>query len=182
MPAGHLARAAHHVSDERIPPRTVRQTNGTHTCPIDEVLALSRQVIAEERQVDRIAVRIVAVRIMGQIAFEQHLMGAGHVRSVDANFHPGRIVKIERIVGVVVRDDTAGSRRSKHHILANIAKNIVFDQNFRRTGGEADSISGSARLGPRAGVNIGVANLNPERIVNCNALAKPLRHLDGFRP
>ena len=73
---------------KRIPPRAIGQTYGADIAAVGEVPALPGKPIAEEGQVDRIAVGVVTVGIERVVSFEQHVMGTGHVRSIDANLLP----------------------------------------------------------------------------------------------
>src|SRR6516225_8939075 len=107
-PAGHLTGTTENVSDEGIPPRAICQTYGANVAAVNEVPTLPRKPIAEESQVDCIAVGVVAVGIERVISFEQHVMGTRHMRSVDANLDPPLGTINPAIVGIVVSYDAPG--------------------------------------------------------------------------
>src|SRR5882762_634957 len=81
-PAAHQTGTAENIADEGIPPRSIRQANRAHIPTIrtvGEVSALSGKPIAEERQINSIAMGIVAVNVLGIVSFEQNMMRSGHV-------------------------------------------------------------------------------------------------------
>src|ERR1700722_12698062 len=60
------------------------------------------QVIAEDRMVDGVAVRLVGVEVEGVVALEKEMMGAHHVRCVEAYFYPMSVRIDVAVVDIVV--------------------------------------------------------------------------------
>src|SRR5580704_670065 len=124
--------------------------------------------------------RVVAIPIRRVISLEQNMMRANHVRGIQCYFLPGCGVIVPWIIGVVICYDSPGPRGTHNYIFACVEYDVVFDQGLRRIIGEANRVSSAAGGWPRASVNIRVSDLDPEGIIDSNALTDPLRTLDVF--
>ncbi len=165
-PACHLSRQTEDVAYKAHPIGIVAGPGASDRSAIREVSAFSAQVIAKYRVVDRVAVGLVAVPIESVVSLEEHVMRADHVARVEADLDPAQVRANVPVVHVVVTDDRSGAGAPRHHHLVRVDRDVVLDQDLRRTIGERDVVATSARLHPHRSVNVGISNLHPERIVD----------------
>ena len=132
---------------------------------------LAREVVAEDRDVDRVAPGIVAVEVERLVPFEELVVRASHVRGVQAGLHPGGGVIDPSVFHVVVPDDVPAAGGPHHHHLVHVPGDVVFEKVVGRVPGERKSVTASARRRRLRAVDVRVADDAPERGVDADALA-----------
>src|SRR5262249_24691984 len=85
-PVVHLVGATKDVSDERMPPRTVRQAGsadiGKTRSNIAEVAALTCKPVPENKYINGVAMSVITIDVLSIVSFEQNMMRSGHVRGI----------------------------------------------------------------------------------------------------
>ena len=194
-PTLHLAGGAEHVADEGHPIRMSHQARaalgritllGGIVDPsarlILERAADAAQMIAEERQIDAVAMGIVALGVLAVVALEQYVMRADHMTGIEPGLDPVSLGVDVAHVHVVVADDRTRPRRARHHEFVGPHHDAVFDQHLGRCPREADAIAAAAGLGPGGVVNVKVPQLDTERVSDADAFSVPLGTVDVARP